>query len=248
MQHPTVEKLFREQLEYYSRRDQSARQSPIISLFLEWTRKKSAKGRSAPGGKKLKIAEFGGAAGQLLAQINRSYPQSSLTNIEIIDQYRTRQVSPKITFIHGSILNNNLTTKSFDALIIRDVLHHLVGKNYQETLSNQKRALKELWRLLKPGGAIFIEELVDESIFAARLVYILSKLNSHLGFNWPALEINAKSIVAFLTPPKLVKNAREIFGKNNLKKINYEGDRDWRQRISHLGSSSGKMILVVVKK
>ena len=241
MQHPTVEKLFQEQLEYYSRRDQSAMKSPIISLFLEWFKK-----RKFSGG--LKIAEFGGAAGQLLFQINRICPKSSLTNIEIIDQYRTRQVSQKITFIHGSILKNNLAAKSFDALIIRDVLHHLISRNLKETFSNQKKALKELWRLLKPGGAIFIEELVDESILAARLIYILSKLNSRLGFNWPAFEINSKSIVAFLALLKLKKIAQEIFGKDNLKKINYERARDWRQRISHLGSNSGKMTIVVEKR
>jgi len=239
MQHPSVEKLFQEQVDYYSRRDQSAMKSPIISLFLEWAGKNSSR--------KLKIAEFGGAAGQLLTQINKAYSKSELTNIELIASYRDRQIFKKINFVYGSILDSKFKEKSFDCLIIRDVLHHLIGKDYQETRNNQKKALKELWRLLKPGGVIFVEELVDKSRFAVRLIYVLSKLNSRLGFNWPALEINSKSIVAFLTPPKLAKIAGEIFGKNNLAKINYERDRDWRQRISHLGSSSGKMTIVVEK-
>ena len=81
MQNPSVHKLFLEQLKYYSRRDQSAGASPVISLFLEWAKTKKIKGD-------LKVGEFGGAAGQLLNQIGKIYPKVKLTNIEFIEGYR----------------------------------------------------------------------------------------------------------------------------------------------------------------
>ncbi len=246
MQDPSVAKLFEEQLDYYAKKDQSAATSPIIPLFLAWARKKSAKGRSASGGKKIKIAEFGGAAGQLLAQIHHSFPQSELTNIELIASYRNRQILKKINFVHGSILDSKLADKSFDCLIIRDILHHLIGKNYQETLNNQEKALKELWRPLKPDGAIFIEELVDESSLGSKLIYYLSKINARIGLRIKSLEVTPNSIVFFLTPKKLESMIKNICS-NNIKIKKYHRDYDWRQRIAHLGSSSGKMTIVIEK-
>lgn len=97
----------------------------------------------------------------MLNQIAKLYPKVKLTNIEFIEGYRKHQVSSKINFICASILNSNLKDKTFDCLIIRDVLHHVIGQSFRESKENQKTALKELWRLLRPGGAIFIEELVS---------------------------------------------------------------------------------------
>lgn len=240
MQDPSVQKLFEEQLDYYAREDQSARISPIISFLLTWSGENPSK--------KLKIAEFGGAAGQLLAQINRSLSKSELTNIELIASYRNRQILKKINFTHGSILDSKFKGKSFDCLIIRDVLHHLIGKDYQETRQNQKKALKELWRLLKPGGAIFIEELVNTSAVAGWLIYWLSRANSRIGIRAKAFQVSPHTILAFLTPQALLNLAEEVFGQKSLKKVNFEKAKNkWQYRLAHLGAISGKMFLVVEK-
>jgi len=241
MQDPSVAKLFREQLDYYARDDQSAAVSPIIPLFLAWFGKNPSK--------KLKIAEFGGAAGQLLAQIGRTFPKSELTNIELIAGFRNRQILKKINFVQGSILDSKFKDKSFDCLIIRDVLHHLVGKNYQESRNNQKKALQELWRLLKPGGVIFIEELVNRSAIAGRLIYWLSRANSKIGLRFRTFQVSPHTILAFLTPRALLNLAGEVFGKKSLKKVNFiEFNKQWQYRLAHLGASSGKMIITVEKR
>lgn len=240
MQDPSVERLFQEQLSYYSRQDQSAKISRIIPLFLVWAKKKKLEGP--------KIAEFGGAAGQLLAEINKSYPQSELTNIEIIAGYKSSQILKKIRFVHGSILNSKFPESSFDVLIIRDVLHHLVGKNLEKSRDNQKKALKELWRTLKPGGAIFIEELVNNSPLACRLIYYLSRLNSKIGVRAPIFQISPHTILAFLTPTEFLNLAREIFGQKSIRKVKFERTNvEWQYHLVHLGAKSGKIFVVVEK-
>jgi len=241
VQDPSVNKLFREQLKYYSRRDQSAAVSPIIPLFLAWFGKNSSK--------KLKIAEFGGAAGQLLAQIGRTFPKSELTNIELIGGFRNRQILKKINFVQGSILDSKFKDKSFDCLIIRDVLHHLVGKNYQESRNNQKKALHELWRLIRPGGAIFIEELVNESSLRCRLIYLFSRLNSKLGFRSKPLQITPNTILAFRSPENLKNLARKIFGgKNIIGEFYQRNSSNWKVKLAHFGGNSGKLLIVVEKR
>lgn len=240
MQHNSVKRLFREQLNYYLRRDQSAAISPIIPLFLDW-----AKGKKI---KKIEICEFGGSAGQLLTKIAEKYPDSKYTNVELIGGYKNKQVSKNIQFVCGSILSSKFKNDSFDAIIIRDILHHLIGKNFRETRQNQIKALCELKRIVKPGGAIFIEELTNNSKIASRLIYFLSNLNSKIGLKSTKLNISVNTIIAILTPRELSCQIEKIFGpKNIIKSFNISSVKKWQIRLVHLGVPSGKMILVVEK-
>ena len=59
-------------------------------------------------------------------------------------------------------LNNN----AFDRIVIIDALHHVV---------DQKQTIKEMWRLLKPGGRIIIEE-PDFNHWTVKLLALLEKL------------------------------------------------------------------------
>lgn len=239
MQHPTVEKLFLEQCEYYSRKDQSAAKSPIISLFSEWAKSKKIK-------KSLKICEFGGGGGLILSQIGKMAKfKVELYNVEFIDKYRQYQISSKIKFYHQSILNSKFPNHSFDVLILRDVLHHLIGQDFRHTQENQETAIFELKRLLRPGGVVFIEELISSSSITAKLIYYFSKINSKIGLRFPTFEINPNTIVAFLTAEQLLIMIKGIFHPKILKKIYLPFNQKWQSRIVHLGFSSSKLILVI---
>ncbi|KKQ73601.1 MAG: hypothetical protein US94_C0031G0003 [Berkelbacteria bacterium GW2011_GWB1_38_5] len=242
MLHPSVKKLFFEQADYYLRSDQSAGISPIIFLFLNWATKHKFKRR-------IDICEFGGGGGLILSNIAKKYPEKiNLTNIEIVNDYGLRQASKKIKFIHGSILDSKLPDKSFDAIIIRDVLHHLIGSNYKETISNQKLALKELKRLLRPNGAIFIEELVNQSQIAGRIIYELSKINSKIGLKSKYFQISPHTIIALLSSQKLTKICTSVFdGKNIIYKKFQAWPNKLRFKIIHLGALSGKQFFVIKK-
>ena len=241
MQHPSVKRLFREQVELYSREDQSAFFSPVISLFINWLKKNKPS-------KTLEICEFGGGGGLLLSRLAKFAPGAKLTNIELVADYRKYQILPEIRFIAGSILDSKFADGSFDCLVIRDVLHHLIGDNLSKTKENQKQALQELKRLLKPGGVIFIEELVNQSGIAGRLIYGLSKINSSLGIRSKYFQISPNTIVSFLTSKELIKLSGEVFGKKNISQAIFRPSfHRLRFRLVHLGGHSGKQLLVLEK-
>lgn len=226
MQHLSVQRLFKEQIKHYSKKEQSI-DSEIIPLALGWLNKKKVSNI-------IEVCEFGGGSGQLLNEIRRSYPNTKFTSVEIIDDYKPFLVSKKIKYVLGSILDSNFQDDSFDVIIMRDVLHHLIGKNYKETLNNQKLALEELKRLVRPGGVIFVEELTNESEIGTRIIYYLSWLNSKIGVHLSALFISPNVIVAFLTSSKLLNLFYRIFGKNNIKKEITHVETTWYFKLLHL--------------
>ena len=238
MQDPSVKRLFTEQLKYYSRPDQSAGCSPVISLFVNWAKNKK---------NKMQVAEFGGSAGQLLEQIRKKFPKNNYTNIEIIQGYKNKSTCKKIKFINGSILESKIKDSEFDCLIIRDILHHLVGENIKSTIFNQEKALNELLRIVKPNGAIFIEELVEESFLMSRFLYRLLKINSYLKIKISKIDLNPNTIVLFITKNDLEKQVKNIF-KNYKIVTRYYRSSDIYQRLGHLGSNSGKMVIEIYKK
>lgn len=240
MQHASVKQLFKEQVKQYSHKDQY-KHSPLAHLVLGWLKNKKTN-------KKIKICEFGGGAGQLLGEIQKSYPQHSYTNVEIVADYKQHLVSRKIFFVLGSVLNSRFHDNTFDVLIMRDVLHHLVGRNYKETLVNQRLALNELKRLVKSKGVIFIEELTNESEIATRIIYYLSSINSKIGMRLPSLHISANIIVAFLTGRKLFDLCSSIFGRNTIKKQVLTLETKWYVTLLHLFGRLEKTILMINKQ
>jgi ubiquinone/menaquinone biosynthesis C-methylase UbiE len=235
MQDNSVERLFEEQLEHYSKTASSALRSPLIKLFSKWVKARKIK-------KTLKIAEFGGAAGQLLIELNKKYLNSQLTNIEIVQSYQKKQISRKIKFIKGTIIKSELPSKSFDVLIIRDVLHHLVGKNLAETRLNQQKALKELKRLVKPGGIILVEELINQSLWAGKFIYYLCKLNTFLKIRIDKLEISPETQIALFNGKTLTETFEKIFPKKAIICSQFIENKNIKGRLVHLGAPYGKMI------
>lgn len=239
MQHKSVERLFKEQVQHYSNKNQY-KSSPLIPFILKWLKDKKPN-------EKIEICEFGGGAGQLLDKIRKSYPNYSYTNVEIINDYKKFLVSSKINFVQGSVLNSNFKNRIFDVIIMRDVLHHLVGTGYKETLYNQMLALKELKRMVKTRGVIFIEELTNGSGIAARLIYYFSKLYSDFFSYVPIFNAYKNTVVAFISPSKLEKLCRKVFGEDKIT-IN----RHYKPRTSfklshvlHFGARTPKLVIFI---
>lgn len=240
MQDTSVKKLFKEQVGHYSEEDQ-ATDSYIISLVSDWIKKKKFT-------RKIKICEFGGGAGQLLNEIGKSYPNADLINVELIDEYKRYMVSKKIKLVISSVLDSKLPNNSFDIILMRNVLHHLIGKNLNETAENQKHALFELKRMTKPGGAIFIEELTNPSAAVCMLLYLLTKLNSKLKLRFFSFYINPNAIIYFFTPTRLSNLYNEIFGKNNiLVRQIHLFTTDLKSRLLHFGKERFMVTYAITK-
>lgn len=90
-------------------------------------------------------------------------------------------------------------TAAFERIIMVDALHHVIS---------QKQTIAELWRVLKPGGRLVIEE-PDLRTWQVKIVAVVEKLalmRSH-----------------FLAPPKIA----ELFPPQASVKIETEGYNAW---------------------
>jgi len=97
------------------------------------------------------IIDLGGNNGKFAKQL-----KSETTTIVSIDIDRSIMVGadgmhlPGITPIQGNILNMPFKDETFDVVLARAILHHVPD--------NLDLALKEIHRILKPGGQILVEE------------------------------------------------------------------------------------------
>jgi ubiquinone/menaquinone biosynthesis C-methylase UbiE len=238
MQHASVKKLFKEQVQQYSHKDQY-KHSPLKKLALEWLKHHQVRN--------VRVCEFGGGAGQLLSELQHIYPSGRYTNVEIISDYQKFQESKNIHFVVGSVLDSGFADNSFHVILMRDVLHHLVGRNYTETKRNQRLALDEIRRLLKPGGIAIIEELTNTSFIATRIVYYLTRINSIIGIHVPRLQVSSHIIVSFLTAPILADLCTAVFGRKNIKQDTLHLCTPWYISVLHILGTIEKTIISAQK-
>ena len=144
----------------------------------------------------VKICEFGGGGGVLLNEIyKRQSKRVVLCNAELVEKYRYNQKSEEIEFIQTSILNSQFSDDSYDIVIIRNVLHHLIGNSIKQTSENQSFAIRELFRIIKPRGLVLIEEQVNQSLIACKLLYYFSKVASRFRLRINSFQITPYTIV-----------------------------------------------------
>ena len=102
------------------------------------------------------VVECGSGPGYVLDKILAAFPGCACTGVEIdqefVEVHRQRlaaQGMNRCTVVQNSILSTGLPDSSFDFAITRLVLEHL---------PNPLDAVREVWRILKPGGkAVFID-------------------------------------------------------------------------------------------
>jgi len=95
------------------------------------------------------ILDVGGGNGRLAHEI----VDTTGARVSIIDSSKKmlNQVKdhPRIEVICGSIVKNDFQDCNFDIITCVDTIHHL---------KNPQAALEEMYRILKPGGKIFIQD------------------------------------------------------------------------------------------
>jgi SAM-dependent methyltransferase len=204
-----VTKQFESQLDHYTSEKRGAYTSPIISYLGEAGRSDFLLRTCVP----LRVCEFGGADGLLLAAVRETLGERvELVNAELVEAFADRQAHPSIRFVPTSILDPAFPDASFDVVIARHILHHLIADSFAETRANQALAFAQLTRIVRPGGLVLIEEHVNPSAAACRVLYHASRLATVIGLRIPAFEVTPYTVVAFLTPSQLTAFAAQYPG------------------------------------
>lgn len=141
-----------------------------------------------------------------------------LYNCEIVPEVYKTQASKNIKLIGGDVLELPFKNKSFDYVIIKNLLHHLVGKSRKRSKENAKKAIKELVRVLKDGRYIIVLEQYNEHRTSNFIIFYLSLFFSLFNFGCKALHVPKNVIVSYLTSHEIKHLLRETETKIILSK------------------------------
>jgi ubiquinone/menaquinone biosynthesis C-methylase UbiE len=112
-----------------------------------------------------RVLDAGGGTGRVARMLREYVRQVVVADIslgmlrEVLSKGRMLPVNSPVEYLP-------FADESFDRVVMVDALHHVI---------DQKKTAQEMWRVLKPGGCIVIEE-PDIRTFAAKLIALGEKL------------------------------------------------------------------------
>lgn len=108
--------------------------------------------KSAEDAEPVKLLDIGCANGRLLNYILKHIPAMHYTGLDLSRQLLTvaKKNYPEYDFVHGSILKLPFNNESFDVVACVATLQHVPSLTYRQ------QAIRELVRVLKPGGTLFV--------------------------------------------------------------------------------------------
>jgi SAM-dependent methyltransferase len=232
-----VRRQFEDQIVHYTNERRSTSNAVTIDFLAQWL------GTIGPPAIPA-ICEFGGADGVLLKQVADRVPRPlTLVNAELVAAFQPHQAHPDIRFVDTSILDPEFADGTFDAVVARNVLHHLIGESLAETRSNQEEAIRQLFRVTRPGGVVLIEEMVNASNAACRIFYALSTLNSrYLRLRFDPFEITPNTVVAFTTPDRLIGTINRL-GHRLIARAFQPSTLGWHWKLTMLRRKAGVLFL-----
>nr|BDT28419.1 class I SAM-dependent methyltransferase [Bacteriovorax sp. HI3] len=103
--------------------------------------------------KNAKVLDAGCGTGVLARYVKHQFPDAEVHGFDYSElrvseaNKRNKETHNKITFFHDNIEKLDIPENSYDVVVSRYVIEHL---------PNPQAAIKELYRVLKPGGKLFI--------------------------------------------------------------------------------------------
>ena len=200
-------------------------------------------------GRRLRVLELGCGTGHRLEGLSKYYPDFRLCGIDITPVMikTARSVRPNhIAFVSGDCLRNPFSDGQFDAIVMYDVLHHLISGTREESNVLRERGLHELLRLLAPGGFIVLEEVCVTTAWRSRLIFSISRLISRLHVSIPSLHIHTDVVLNFFTLEELSTTLDHL----GLDIVEQESDKfkGLGVRISTFGSTTHHVRYILKRK
>lgn len=151
-----------------------------------------------------KILEVGGGSGYMLDLITTITGSKFIYNCEIVPGAYKMQANENINLLGGDALNLPFKSNSFDFVLIKNLLHHLVGRTRKESKNNAKKAISEIKRVLhKDGYIILLEQYNNYKLFSSIIFYITT-IGAMFKFRLKLLGWGKNVIVSFLTPEEII--------------------------------------------
>jgi len=179
--------------EVYSKRKGSVHEEDFIILnFIKETCKANSK-----------VLEVGGGSGYVLDLIASEIGLSNLYNCEIVPKVYSEQANKYINLIAGNALDMPFKDCSFDYAILKDLLHHLVGRTRKKSKENARKGVGEITRVVKSGGYIIVLEQYNKHKLFASVVFYITLFSSLFNISFKSFGWNKNVIVSFLTPDEI---------------------------------------------
>jgi SAM-dependent methyltransferase len=104
------------------------------------------------------IMEIGCSSGFLIKDLVKSFPMSTVVGVDVVKEplYKLAKVLPGTPLIRFDLLRCPLPEQSIDVIVMLNVLEHI---------EEDVRALKNAFKLLKPGGSLVIEVPAGPSLY-----------------------------------------------------------------------------------
>jgi len=165
-------------------------------------------------------------------------------NIELVYEAYRKQVNKDICLIGGNALDIPFKDCSFEWVVIKNLLHHLVGKTRRESKAYARRAVEELIRVTKDGGYIIILEQYNRHRLFSSAIFYLTLFFSVFSIGFKSFGWGKNVIVSFLTPEEIRNllmssgNVKTVLNREN--RLNMS--RKWKYTL--LMSDIGRLVVI----
>lgn len=176
--------------------------------------------------KKGQLLDVGAATGFLVLEANKKGYQAEGVEIsKWAADYGKKKLKVKI--FHGDIFKSNFKKESFDVVTILDVLEHL---------EDPIKELKEAWRILKPGGIVYIETINFDNFISKNLI---GKNYKHMVPAYHLIYFGRKQLKEFLQKANF-KVLKETLTSSSVGDYEYEGLLMYWQYLKLILNPQGK--------
>jgi SAM-dependent methyltransferase len=106
------------------------------------------------------ILEIGCSSGFMLKTIAESFPGATVVGADVVREplFKLAKAFPNLPLMRFDLLRCPLPSASFDAIVILNVLEHI---------QDDEAAIRQLHRLLKPGGIVVVEVPAGPQLYDA---------------------------------------------------------------------------------